>query len=102
MAAKGPLPGVPPARPQWGLKRKPRYQCNECEFPSEVLCHCGIGVGTLQLRNGVLCKRDEFGRCYVGAPRRADVALAQRMVAAIRDSPEGSLLASDVTSVRED
>ncbi len=71
------------------------------EHPDEV-CGCGLRVGQLQRRRGVLCAVDERGRLYVRAPRKADVQLAQRLVAAVESAAEsGPLRIADITSVRE-
>lgn len=61
----------------------------------------GIRVGALEIRQGVLYSRDGLGRSYYRAPRRADVALAQRVVAAVAASDEGPLLATDIVGLRE-
>ncbi len=52
-----------------------------CDEHPESICGCGLGVGTMQMRRGILCSTDARGRLYCTAPRRADVALARRVVA---------------------
>jgi len=47
-----------------------------------ILCGCGLAEGRLTNRQGVLC-RQVNGDFYISAPRRADVALAERVVAAV-------------------
>lgn len=73
---------------------------SDAEIDNEV---AGVSVGELVLLgNGLLCACDDEGRHYYRAPRRSDVHLARRIRAAIQAEPlEGSLLAEDVTSVRE-
>ncbi len=73
-----------------------------CEAHPDELCGCGLRPGDLELRGGCLCAVDHLGRLYVRAPRRADVALAQRLVAAVRGSAGGPAeLPPDITAVRE-
>ena len=68
----------------------------------EHLSAAGLLPGTLQIRQGILCSVDAHGRLYLRAPRRADVALAARVVAAVRANPDAAeSLAADITSVRE-
>ena len=95
MAAKGPLPRESGA-PSPAGDAKGTWHCDE---HPEATCGCGIGPGQLQLRNGLLCAGDARGRLYVRAPRRADVALAQRVAATLAVHPLGPTLAPNVTHV---
>ncbi len=74
-----------------------------CEHEGiNLICPCELAPGELSLREGCLCSVDSDGRLYVRAPRRADVALAQRLVAAVRGSAGGPAeLPPDITAVRE-
>lgn len=71
------------------------------EATDESLSCSGLVPGQLQLRRGLLCSVDEHGRSYYRAPRRADVALAKRVVAAVANDPKGPQLLADVTAIRE-
>lgn len=74
---------------------------SQCTHGAEVICACGLRVGQLQVRQGCFVRCDAGGSIYVGTTRRADVALAQRIVAAVEASNEGPLQLTDVTAVRE-
>ena len=54
-----------------------------CEKHPGAICGCNLSVGELQLRRGLLVRTDSDGNVYLRAPRRADVHLAQRVVAAV-------------------
>ncbi len=58
-------------------------------------------LGQLQIRQGVLCAIDDKGRLYLRAPRRADVALAQRVVAAVTQAGDerAAALVADLKGV---
>ena len=79
----------------------PEHEPDDCPELEGVICVCRIRPGTLQVVNGVLCASDVHGRLYVRAPRRADVALAQRVVATLKDHPLGEGL-PELTAIRED
>ena len=70
---------------------------------NDELCGCGIAVGTMQMRRGVLCSVDARGRLRIRAPRRKDVALAQRVVAAVAGAKDdvSKQLTADLTGIRE-
>ncbi len=75
------------------------YQCDE---HIDALCGCGLGAGEMQIRRGVLCTRDEHGRLYLRAPRKADVQLARRVVAAVSNTADLSgRLPANVVGLRE-
>ncbi len=63
----------------------------------------GLRVGALQMREGILCSTDEGGRLYLRAPRKADVRLAQRVVASMAGAGDSvaAQLVADLTGVRE-
>ncbi len=69
----------------------------------EALDASGIAVGALELRQGLLCTRDAKGRHYIRAPRRGDVALAQRVVAAVAAAGDerAKALVQDITGIGE-
>ncbi len=70
---------------------------------AEETLHCdGLSVGQMEMRHGVLCSVDGLGRSYYRTPRKADVALAQRVVAAVA-STEGAAeqLVANITGLRE-
>ncbi len=90
MAAKGPQPPVPGDFPSGEEQDEPDH------------LHCGgIRLGQMQMRQGLLCNIDDSGRSYYRAPRRADVRMAQRVVAAVESSDLGPTLAADVIAIRE-
>ncbi len=70
----------------------------------EAISGDGLAVGQVQMRKGILCSVDAHGRFYLRAPRRADVALAQRVVATMAAAGDdvSSRLVADLTSVREE
>ncbi len=70
---------------------------------AKALDTVGLRLGQVQIRNGILCSTDARGRLYLRAPRRADVQLAQRVVAtmAAAGNDVGNQLVADLTSVRE-
>ena len=76
------------------------WTCAKCKTG---LCGCGLRVGRLEIRQGVLCATDDKGRFYLRAPRRADVALAQRVVAAVSNAGDERLaaLVEDIEGIRE-
>ncbi len=76
----------------------------ECDEHPGTLCCCGIRVGTLQVRRGLLCSVDERGRCYYRATRRADALLAQRVVATMAAAGDDTSqqLVADLVSLREE
>lgn len=75
-----------------------------CDEHQDCVCGYGIRVGTLQRRYGVLCSVDDDGRLYLRAPRRSDVALAQRVVEAVASATragQAPIFPADITSIRE-
>ncbi len=74
-----------------------------CTHPPLSICHCGIRVGQIVKRHGVLCRVDERGRRYLSAPRAGDVALAQRILLAVEELRDGPLQieGETVTNVSE-
>jgi len=67
-----------------------------------TICVCDLVVGRMEIRGGNLCSTDDKGHLYLRAPRGRDAKLAQRLVAAMEQTSDGSsTLAADVTSVRE-
>ena len=63
----------------------------------------GIGVGEVRLWKGNICCLDRDGRLNIRSPRRADVHLAQRLVAAVQQSDDttASNVLRDVNAIRE-
>ncbi len=80
-------------------KRYTAWECPSGDCKIDGLCGCGLRVGDLQLRQGILCSIDDSGRLYLRAPRAADVALAQRVVASIADTPLGETLLPEITGI---
>ena len=76
----------------------PEFSCDE---HAPDLCSCDLRVGQLQLRQGLLCRLNDRGRLHCGAPRRGDVAMAQRILASIEDTPLGTALPADIIGVYE-
>ena len=69
----------------------------------DINCTCGIRVGALEQRNGILCSVDARERNMYRAPRGSDVALAQRIVAAVKaaDDDVSHQLVQNITGIRE-
>ncbi len=80
------------------------YICEKCTKNGQTpICSCGIGVGQMQMRQGILCTVDTRGRLYLRAGRKADVLLARRVAAAMQgagDDVTRQLLAN-ITGIRE-
>ncbi len=74
-----------------------------CDEHEDSVCGCGIALGEMQLRRGVLCSVDAQGRLYITAPRKSDVLLARRLVAAVANAARSTqdLLVADLVSIRE-
>ncbi len=73
-----------------------------CAEHPDAICGCNLGVGQMQIRRGVLCSVDNRGRLYLRAPRRKDVQLARRVVAAVQHSADkADELPADVVGIRE-
>jgi len=73
-----------------------------CAEHPDAICGCGLGVGEMQIRRGVLCSVDVRGRLYLRAARRKDVQLAKRVVAAVKSSAlAAEQLPADLVGVRE-
>lgn len=74
---------------------------NCAEHPSSI-CGCGLSMGEMQIRRGVLCSVDVRGRLYLRATRRKDVQLARRVVAAVKSTAfAADELPADIVGVRE-
>lgn len=73
-----------------------------CAEHPDAICGCGLGVGEMQIRRGVLCNADVRGRLYLRAARRKDVQLARRVVAAVKSTALASeQLPADILGIRE-
>ncbi len=82
-----------------------KYAIHECESGEHpgALCGCGLGLGELQMRGGLLCTVDERGRLYLRAPRQADRRMAQRVVATMRGATDdvSKQLVANLKGIRE-
>ncbi len=67
------------------------------------ICGCGLTVGAMQLRHGLLYDIDAQGRLHIRAPRRADVTMARRVVATMAGASDDvtNQLTAGLTSIRE-
>ncbi len=74
-----------------------------CDEHPDSICGCNLRVGTMQMRRGLLCSTDDGGRLYLRAPRRADVRLAQRVVATMAGATDdvSRQLAANLVGLRE-
>jgi len=59
-----------------------------CDEHGTTVCGCGLSVGEMHLRGGVLCLVDGKGRLNLRAPRRADAIMARRVVATMRGATD--------------
>jgi len=74
-----------------------------CETHGTVVCACDLVLGTLQLRQAILCSVDATGRLYCSAPRRADALMARRVVATMAGAQDdvSRQLVSNLVGIRE-
>ena len=63
------------------------YPQEDCKH-NECICACGLSAGQMQLRGGLLVRVCLDGNIILRAPRRTDVHLAQRVVAAVEGAKE--------------
>ena len=78
---------------------------DDCTHDHETeICGCGIPVGEMQVRGGLLIAVGDGGRLHCRAPRNADVNLARRVVATMAHATklgEVEALVANLTSIRE-
>jgi len=74
-----------------------------CETCGPTVCGCGLRVGEMQLRSGVLVSVDHKGRLYIRAPRRSDAIMARRVVATMQGASDdvSRQLVANLKGVRE-
>jgi len=77
---------------------------SHCDEHSGEICGCGLSVGQMQVRHGILVTVNARGRLHCRAIRAADANLARRVVATMASAAklgEVPALIANLTSIRE-